>query len=99
MGKHHSGGLHLEAAQTKAERIMAGELQRHRWQEGDSSRRRKNDPVKPGMAARLRRETTFSIKAIAARVPLGTSQTANSKSHRSLRQRPVNKVAQAQLCI
>lgn len=90
LGEHHSGALHLEAAQAKAERIIAEELRRHGWQEGDLASRRRNDPVKLEIAARLRRETTLSIKAIAARVHLGTSKTANGKLHRYMRERPVN---------
>jgi hypothetical protein len=39
------------------------------------------------IAARLRWETTLSIKAIAARVRLGTSAAANAKQHLHL-QRP-----------
>ena len=39
--------------------------------------RRKSDPVKLVVAARLRRETTLSIKAIAQRLYLGTSKSAN----------------------
>jgi hypothetical protein len=61
---------------------MAEQLERYGWQEDDLSCRRKNDPAKLEMAARLRRETMLSINAIAARVHLGTSKTANSKLHR-----------------
>ena len=46
------------------ERIIGEELQRHCWAEADLLARRKNDPVKLEMAARLRRETTLSTKAM-----------------------------------
>ena len=49
--------------------------------EGDLKRRRKNDPDKLEIGARLRRETTLTIKAIAARVGLGTSKAANVNLH------------------
>ncbi|HEV2391548.1 MAG TPA: hypothetical protein VG146_04205 [Verrucomicrobiae bacterium] len=39
------------------------------------------------MAARLRRETTLSIKAIAAQVHLGSSKAANAKLHMHMRHR------------
>jgi hypothetical protein len=39
--------------------------------------RRKSDPGKLEIAARLRRETTLSIKAIAKPTHLGTSKSAN----------------------
>jgi hypothetical protein len=40
--------------------------------EPELATRRKNDPVKPAIAARLRKETTLSIKSIATRGQLGT---------------------------
>jgi hypothetical protein len=60
---------------------MAEELRRHGWAEDDLERRRKNDPDKLEIAARLRRETTLSVKEIAARVRLGTSKGANRNLH------------------
>jgi hypothetical protein len=41
----------------------------------------KNDPQKLAIAARLRRETTLTLKAIAIRVELGSSKSANTKPH------------------
>jgi hypothetical protein len=69
LGDHHSGELHRASAEAKAERIIAEELKRQGWQEAALLVRPKNDAVKLEMAARLRRETTLSTKAIAARVP------------------------------
>src|SRR6266566_5126547 len=74
MALNHAGELHQEAARAKAERIIAEELQCHGWQEQDLVCRRKNDPTKLEIAARLRRETTLSVKEIAARAHLGTSK-------------------------
>ena len=99
LGDHHSGELHLRSAQAKAERIIAEELQRRGWDEQDLARRRKNDVVKLELAARLRRETTLSIKAIAARVGLGTSKSANAKLHRHIVQNPAPEAAQGRLGI
>ena len=56
-----------------------------------------NDPAKLEIAARLRKGTTLSIKEIGARVPLGTSKTANIKLHDHLRRSPAYDPAQAQL--
>jgi hypothetical protein len=86
LGEHHSGELHLASAEAKAERIVAEELARRGWKEKDLVLRRRNDPVKLELAARLRRETTLSIKAIAARVHLGSSKAANVKLHQHMRQ-------------
>ena len=85
LGGHHAGELHRAGAEAKAERIVAEELKRQGWREEDLVCRRRNDPVKLDLAARLRRETTLSIKAIAARVSLGTSKSANAKLHQHMR--------------
>lgn len=81
LGEHHSGELHRASAEAKADRIMAEELKRNGWAEADLAARRKNDPVKLEIAARLRRETTLPLKAIAQRVKLGTSKAANARLH------------------
>jgi REP element-mobilizing transposase RayT len=81
LGEHHSGQLRQESAQAKAERIVAEELKRLGWEESDLGGHRKTDPGKLALAARLRKETTLSIKAIAARVGLGTSKSANANLH------------------
>ena len=81
LGEHHSGALRLETAEAKAERIIGEELRRLRWAEPDLTGRPKSDPGKLAIAARLRNETTLSIKAIAARVKLGSSKSANAKLH------------------
>lgn len=81
LGEHHSGELRRESAEAKAERIVAEELKRLGWNESDLPARRKSDPGKLGMAARLRHETTLSLKAIARRVQLGTSRSAQVRLH------------------
>ena len=60
---------------------MAEELGRLGWQESGLATRRKSDPGKLAVAARLRQETTLSIKAIARRLHLGTSKSANVRLH------------------
>lgn len=73
-------------------------MKRRVWKEGELAARRKKDPEKLELVARLRRQTTVSIKAIAARVHMGTS-SANATLHRRLRQSGCNNPAQAQLGI
>lgn len=99
LGGHHAGELHGEVARAKAERIVAQALQRHSWEEADLVTRRKHDPVKLEIAARLRRETTLPLKAIAARVHLGTSKTANAKLHQHMRGALANDPSQAPLVV
>jgi len=66
LGEHQSGERHRASAEAKAERIIAEELQRQAGGKRILAGRRKNDSVKLEIAARLRRETTLSTKAIAA---------------------------------
>jgi hypothetical protein len=85
LGQHHAGDLRHETAEAKGDRIVAEELQRLGWRESELMHRRKNDPDKMGIAVRLRRETTLSIKDIAARIHLGTSNTANARLHSAMK--------------
>jgi hypothetical protein len=75
----HSGALHRESAEAKARGIITEELKRLGWGKNELSRRRKNDPAKLAIAARMRKETTLSIKHIARKVCLGTSKSANAR--------------------
>jgi hypothetical protein len=52
------------------ERIIGKELQRHRWAEADLLVRRKNDPVKLEMAARLRRQGCIKLRIGPRTVPV-----------------------------
>jgi hypothetical protein len=97
IGEHHSGNLRLETAEAKAERIVTEELRRLNWKESDLVSRRKSDPGKLEIAARLRRETTLTIKAIANRTHLGTSKSANIRLHTALRYIVPVQTAQATL--
>ena len=81
LGQNHSGELRRETATARAERILAEELRRLGWDEAELAARRKSEPAKLAIAARLRKETTLSIKDIAARVRLGTSKSANIRIH------------------
>ena len=88
LGEHHAGELRRESGEAKAERLVGQELKRLGWTEADLAVRRKSDPLKLAIAARLRRGTTLTLKAIAARVQLGTSKGANTNPHKWMRARP-----------
>lgn len=77
VSQHHFGQMRLEVAQAKAERIIAEELGRLGWPESELALRRKRDPDKLQIAMRLRKETTLSVKDIAARLQLGTPGSAS----------------------
>ena len=77
VGQHHFGQMRLEVAQAKAERIITEALRQFGWQEADLLNRRKRHPAKLEIAVRLRKETTLSVKHIAARLHLGTPASAS----------------------
>ena len=97
LGEHHAGELRRESAEAKAERIIAGELKRLGWTESDLARRHKSDPEKVAFAARLRRETTLTIKAIAGRLRLGSWKSATTRLQQ--RQRKESSHGQMQMLI
>jgi REP element-mobilizing transposase RayT len=88
LGENHSGEQRQESADARAGRILAEELKRLGWKATELARRRKSDPDKLAIAARLRRETTLTIKSIAVRVQLGTSKGANSNLHSWMKAHP-----------
>ena len=82
LGENHSGELHRESAEQKANRIISREMARLGWEEVDLACGLKSDPRKLAIAARLRKETTLPIKWIAARLRMGTTKSARSMLHR-----------------
>jgi hypothetical protein len=71
-----------------AEGLITEELARLNWTGEDLLRRTKSDPMKLAVAARLRRETTLSIKQIAGRLSLGKPKGAKSNLHKWLKGPP-----------
>ncbi len=93
LGENHSGELHRETAEQKANRIIGEELTRLGWQEFDLARRRRSDPGKLVIAERLRKETTLPVKWIATRVQIGTTKGAKSVLHHLARGKQPGKAA------
>jgi hypothetical protein len=60
-----------ETAEALAERIIAEELKRGRWQEADLKPRPKEDAVKVALAARWRAETTMTVGWLTERLAMG----------------------------
>jgi hypothetical protein len=81
----HGIELRHESAQAKAERIVAGELKRAGWKAKELAARAKSDPVKMGLALRLRRETTLTIREIAGRLHMGSWKSLNNKLYLAAR--------------
>jgi REP element-mobilizing transposase RayT len=78
LGPNHSGQMQQEASGVRAEAIIAKELRRLGWKEGELSKRAKSDPGKVGLAAKLRQETTLTIGQIARRLHMGTRNTLST---------------------
>ncbi|MGH6630573.1 MAG: transposase [Burkholderiales bacterium] len=79
LGEHHAGELRRESAEAKAERIIAEELKRLGWVRADLEPRNRSAPEKLELAARLRRETTLTIREIAQRLHLGSWKSAATR--------------------
>ena len=86
MGAEHFGDERAATAEASAERIIAEELKRGRWQEADLKTRSKGDPVKLALAARLRAETTMTVGWIAERLAMGTRGYLNHLLYRRRKQ-------------
>ena len=82
VGENHPGQTRLETAEAKAEGIVAEELARLGWTQGDLAAQQKSHPVKLALAARLRQETTLSVKQIAERLYLGRPKGARTNLHK-----------------
>ena len=82
----HPEKMRLESAEAKADRLIVEELARVRWTEDDLAAHRKRDPSKMAMAARLRRETTLTVRRIAEKLQLGRPEGARANLHRWLKQ-------------
>jgi hypothetical protein len=66
--------------------MSAEELRRLGGSAEDLVHRPKNDPGKLAIAVRLRREIHLTIKAIAARVQLGTYNIAKAHWHQAMKE-------------
>jgi len=75
-GPAHHGRELREADQQKAQRLVREMFEQAGWAEGQWEKRRKGDPAKTRMAARLRRETTMTWAWIAKRLGMGHWRTA-----------------------
>jgi putative transposase len=82
MGAEHYGSERLETAEAQAERIIAAELKRRKWDEAQLGKRAKGDLGKVALAAKLRAETVVTVAWIAARLKMGTAGYVNNRLYR-----------------
>lgn len=79
LGVNHYADQRQESSEEKAGRIVAEELRRLGWKQGELEKRLKADPAKVRIARRLRGETTVTLKWIAERLRMGSwSYVANN---------------------
>lgn len=80
-----------ETEMARAERIVREELVARNWTEGELARRRKGDPEKVLIAARLRKESAVTLKWIASRLKMGAwTHVTNRLYHASKAASSVN---------
>ncbi len=72
-GPRHVGEAVRQSAEAKAQRLAGEELEGLGWEREELERRRKGDPQKVRIPARLQRETTMTLAWIAERLRMGTS--------------------------
>ena len=72
IGPSHFGAQRQETAEQKAERLLNAELKKLEWKEESLSMVSKSHPVKVQLARVLRKESTMSLKWIAARLQMGS---------------------------
>jgi hypothetical protein len=77
-----------QSALAKAQRIAQEELDALGWAAQDLQGRRKSDPHKVRIAARLRRETTMTLEWIADRLCMGAATHVASLLQRYSRKGP-----------
>jgi hypothetical protein len=88
VGENHPVQARLEAAEAKAQRMVAEELARLQWTQNDLVTQQKSHPLKLALAARLRRETTLSVKQIAALLHLGKPKGARTNLQKFMHAQP-----------
>jgi putative transposase len=71
ISENHFAQERIDTAEVKAEQIIQLELKSLGWTEKDLRERNKSAPEKVRMAARLRAETTLSLKRVAQRLNMG----------------------------
>ena len=78
-GADHYGEERFESEEARALSIVEQELGRRRWTAEELKHRRKGDKHKVVMAARLRRETTMTLKWIAEHLAMGSGNNVSNR--------------------
>ena len=82
MGAEHYGVEREETMTARAERIVAAEMKRRRWDEAELEKRAKGDAQKVAIAVRLRAESAVTVQWIAARLRMGAPGYVHHLLHR-----------------
>lgn len=92
LGTEHYGNERYETMESHAERVVAEELKRRRWDEEELERRGKSDAQKVAIARRLRAETAMTVRWIAPRLRMGTPGYLNHLLYRRRENKRVTKI-------
>jgi REP element-mobilizing transposase RayT len=84
---HYGEERRQSAQQQQAEQLIRKGLRQARWTEKDLVRRAKGDPLKLRLAARLREETTMTLKWIAERLQMGSWKHLNRQLYEKRKDR------------
>ena len=96
VGENHQARPGSKPRRPRPNRIVAEELARLHWTRDDLIARQNSHPAKLMLAARLRQETTLSVKQIAERLRLGKPKGARTTLHKFMN-RPQTDSPQIQL--
>ena len=86
-GENQTKEIRLQSGRARAERIITQDLAALGWNETELKSRRKNDPPKLALAARLRNETTYHQRNRSAAL-LENSKERDTTLHRWMRNNP-----------
>ena len=78
-GAEHYGAERFESDEAKALSILEQELRRRGWKGEELKARRKGDKNKVAIAARLRRETTMTLKWLAQHLEMGSWNNVSNR--------------------
>ena len=87
LGAEHYGEERAETEEAKAERIIAEELKRRKWKVSELHARPKGAAAKVAVAARVRAETTMTVRWIAEHLGMGSRGYLNHLLYRRRKSR------------
>ena len=85
--EHHYGAERREVEEERGARLIAAGLALAQWKPSELAKHSKSHPIKVALALRLRRETTLTLKWIAARLHMGSWEYLNRLLYRARKEK------------